>query len=99
MKQWEEPESTRAMNGRACLDMVAEVSEIRNELGDRDVEFSRRVGTVLPFIRQPSESTWSSRLPFSFPNLCCWVSWCSLGFWFIPWLLLGDPQHALPVLS
>ena len=55
-KQWEEPESSNAMNGQACLDMVVEVRERRKEFGESEVEFSHITSAALPFSGQPLDS-------------------------------------------
>src|SRR5260221_8910486 len=56
-KQWEEPESNRAMNGQACSDMEADVRERRKEFGEREVEFNCITSAVLSLFGQLFNST------------------------------------------
>src|SRR6266436_7916297 len=65
-KQWEEPESNRAMNGQACSDMEADVRERRKEFGEREVEFNHITGAVLSLFGQLSNSAMLEKSPLSF---------------------------------
>src|SRR5260370_36825930 len=56
-KQWEEPESNRAMNGQACSDMEVDVRERRKVFGEREVEFNCITGAVLSLFGQFFSST------------------------------------------
>ena len=68
-KQWEDPESNNAMNGRACLATAAEVRERRKESRDSEDELSRSDGATLPFfLGQPVKRAELKRLPRSFPT-------------------------------
>ena len=66
-KQWEDPESNNATNGRACLATAAEVRERRKESRDSEDELSRSDGAMLPFfLGQPVKRAELERLPRSF---------------------------------
>ncbi len=67
MKQWEEPESNKALNGWACSDTVADVRERRKEFRESEVEFSRITGAALSLFGQLLKSTMLEKLPLSFP--------------------------------
>src|SRR5260221_5285191 len=66
-KKWEEPESNRATNGQACLDMEADVRERRKEFGERKVEFNCITSAVLSLFGQLSNSAMLEKSPLSFP--------------------------------
>src|SRR5258708_2602820 len=66
-KQWEEPESNKAMNGQACSDMEVDVRERRKEFGEREVEFSHITGAVLSLFGQLLNSAMLKKSPLSFP--------------------------------
>src|SRR6266478_3320680 len=65
-KQWEEPESNKAMNGQACSDMEADVRERRKEFGEREVEFSCITGAALSLFGQLFNSAMLKKSPLSF---------------------------------
>src|SRR5258705_753103 len=65
-KQWEEPESNRAMNGQACLDMEADVRERRKEFREREVEFSHITSAALSLFGQLFNSAMLEKSPLSF---------------------------------
>src|SRR6266436_5959340 len=65
-KQWEEPESNKAINGQACSDMEVDVRERRKEFGEREVEFSCITGAALSLFGQLSNSAMLEKSPLSF---------------------------------
>src|SRR5260370_21511095 len=92
-KQWEEPESNRAMNGQACLDTEVDVRERRKEFRENEVEFSCITGAALSLFGQLFNSTMLEKLPLSFP-----ISW----IWSPPLehsLILPQPEALWCVLT
>ena len=69
-KLWEEPESDKAMNGRACSDMEVDVRERRKEFREREVEFSHITSAALSLFGQLFNSAMLEKSPLSFP-----ISW------------------------
>ena len=94
IKQCDDPESNKAMNGRAFLATAAEVRERRKELGVMEVmevEFSRMTGAALPFFGQLSKSAVLEKLLLSFPSLTLMV-WAFVGLPPVRGVLRGNPM-------